>query len=415
MSLVEEIRKSTRKVTKKWTQARKAEERGRSRACRNYIYADRVSFSDVAAQIIPEAYQHASGDGRYPVAKRQLFYACRERFRRATGNTLDYGYFSQTLLVQYLNRHPDDVADWKITADPRGTLILPHLAETIPAGTLAIENYLREHVWHPDPISLSEIDVPSLTRWPGRSPCERYQAVMYIEKEGFTPLLQAAGIANRYNLAILSCKGQSVVAARKFIDHVCHEDGVPLLAVHDCDKAGFEIAQRLTSVSDWAREQDRITYEFQHTIVWQDLGLKLDDAERFDLAEEQVTFKGRFAPDSICTDAEKAFLRSGRRIELNAFTSPQFIEWLEQMLAAAGIQEGWIPPDDELLTRAYRRAMVVNRLQAILDEERDKAVRQAESAPVEGLREQLRQRAKRHPERSWDQHLSELARDRCEI
>jgi len=36
--------------------------------------------------------------------------------------------------------------------------------------------------------------------------------------------------------------------------------------------------------------------------------------------------------DSIATPAEREFLQGGRRVELNAFTSPQFIEWIERKL-----------------------------------------------------------------------------------
>src|SRR5262249_12139298 len=59
----------TEAVTKKWTKQRKAEERGRSRATRVYVYSSRVSFSDVAHKILPGAYQHASGGGRFTVSK----------------------------------------------------------------------------------------------------------------------------------------------------------------------------------------------------------------------------------------------------------------------------------------------------------------------------------------------------------
>jgi hypothetical protein len=134
-------------------------------------------------------------------------------------------------------------------------------------------------------------------------------------------------------LAILSCKGQSVVAARRFVDEVCRVGGgVPLFVVHDLDKAGFEISQRLTSVSDWAEEYDRVTYQFRHDINVTDLGLRLSDVEQYGLTGERCKFKGDFASDSICTHEEKEFLLSDRRVELNEFTSPQFIEWLEAKL-----------------------------------------------------------------------------------
>ncbi len=61
----------TKSVTKEWTKQRKAEERGRrSRYSRAYIYSDRVSFTDVAHAIRPDASAHASGNGQYTVSKR---------------------------------------------------------------------------------------------------------------------------------------------------------------------------------------------------------------------------------------------------------------------------------------------------------------------------------------------------------
>ncbi len=93
-----------------------------------------------------------------------------------------------------------------------------------------------------------DFDLELPTEWPSLRHGQRYQAVLYIEKEGFEPLLAEAGIAERFDLAILSCKGQSVVAARRFVDEVCGiGGGVPLLVVHDFDKYGFEISQRLTA------------------------------------------------------------------------------------------------------------------------------------------------------------------------
>ncbi len=135
----------TKSVTKKWTKQRLSEERGnRSRGSRAYVYSSRVNFTDITRIILPGAYLHASGDGQFTLGKRQLYYACRESFKERTGRELDYDYFSQTLLVQYMNRHPE-TADWKITADPRGTLTIPNAAYDvkIPCGTIQIDEYLK--------------------------------------------------------------------------------------------------------------------------------------------------------------------------------------------------------------------------------------------------------------------------------
>jgi hypothetical protein len=404
----EDILGVTKQVTKEWTKQRKAEERGRSRRTRMYIYSDRVNFTEVADAILPKAYRHASGGGKYTVSKRQLYYASREAFAEATGRPLDYAYFAGTLLVQYQNRHP--AMGWKITADPRGTLTLPNTryGANVPCGTIPIDNYLAGGSRAVEPFA----DVKNLkapVEWPSRAPHQRYQAVLYIEKEGFGPLLEEAQIAERFDLAILSCKGMSVVAARKFVDHVCYEGGgVPLLVAHDFDKSGFEIAQRLVSVSDHAEEADRVTYHFRHDIQMIDVGLRLADVGKYELEDEECDFKGHFPADSLATKDEQQYLRSGRRVELNAFTSPQFIEWVETKLTENGIAERLIP-DDAVLAKAWKRAVAVAHLNLAVAKARKRAVAEAEKAPVpDGLREQVR-KAMRDKPAAWDRALYKMA------
>ncbi len=398
----------TKSVTKKWTKQRKAEERGRlSRSHRQYVYSDRVNFTEVADDILPSAYAHASGDGRYTVSKRQLYYACREQFRERTDRELEYSYFANTLLVQYMNRHPD-TESWKVTADPRGTLRIPNAGheERIPCGTIQIGNHLREAGREVHPLDLDDVGVR--IEWPSLAAGKRYQGVMYIEKEGFDPIINEAQISERFDLAILSCKGQSVVAARRFVDEVCRVDGgVPLFVVHDFDKSGFEISQRLTRVSEWAEANDRVAYEFQNEINVTDLGLRLEDVEEYELADEQCEFKGYFASDSICTDAEKEFLLSGRRVELNAFTSPQFIECLESKLTEHLHGERLIP-DEEVLEDAYRRALAVAELNHAIAGIRETAIENAKAAIVpKTLRRQLKKMMNNSPE-AWDRSLYDM-------
>jgi hypothetical protein len=220
-----DILEATRKVTKEWTKQRKAEERGhRSRQSRGHVYSNRVDFTDVADTILPPGYEHASGGGKYTVSKRTFFYAVRDAFKLKTGRELKSGYFAGTLLVQFMNRHPDETAAWKVTADPRGALVIPNCAyvKRVPCGTIQIDNHLREEFREEEPFN---IDAGLDIQWPSAAHGQRYQAVLYIEKEGFEPLFQEARIAERFDLAVLSCKGQSVVAARKYVDHVCRRDG----------------------------------------------------------------------------------------------------------------------------------------------------------------------------------------------
>jgi len=402
-----DILKATSAVTKKWTKARKAEERGsRSRGSRGYIYSDRVNFTEILDSILPAGYLHASGNGEYTVSNRNFYYAVREQLQQATGRPLTQKYFCNTLLRRYMNQNPETYS-WKVTADARGTFIIPNTAaETrIPCGTLQIDGHMDEAGKEIDSF---DVVIELEKQWPSLAGGQRYQAVLYIEKEGFDPMLTEARIAERFDLAILSGKGQSVKADRKLVDHVCRVNGgVPLYIVHDFDKSGFEISQRLTTVSDWAEETDTVLYRFKNEINVTDLGLRLADAEKYELLSEEVEFEGHFASDSICSEAEKAFLRSGRRVELNAFTAPQFIEWIEDKLTEQGLNMRLIP-DDEILAKAYRRAMITARLNAAIDEALEEAKQEAKGATVpKSLKRQLR-KAMKDSDDAWDLMLYDM-------
>lgn len=405
------IKSITEKVTKEWTRQRKAEERGRrSRLSRKHVYSDRVNFTEVAEEILPEGYMHASGDGRYTVDNRQLFYAVRDRFLELTGREITADYLTQCVLVRYMNQHPEETASWKITASPRGTLTIPNCQSDvrIPCGTIAIEEHLRDAGRPCDPFDeLANIGVA--VQWPSVAEGQRYQAVLYIEKEGFDPQLREARIADRFDLAIISCKGQSVTAARMYVDQVCRmAGGVPLFVAHDFDKYGFEISQRLTTISEWAEENDLVKYRFKNPINVTDLGLRLADIEKYSLKSEQCTFKGKFPSDTIATPEEQEFLMSDRRVELNAFTAPQFIEWLEMKLST--YLPGRLIPSDAILEDAYRRALVVARVNRSIADARGAAIDYARSAVIPpNLRQQLK-RTLDGNSRAWDSAIFELAR-----
>lgn len=413
MSVSDDVTRLLTQCLKKHTKQRKAEERSaRAFYNREYVYSDRVNFTDVARRILPPAYQHASGGGIYPVSYRQLYYAAREEFRKATGREITYERF-KTVVVGFINTTPKLTDEWRLTADPRGTLLIPNtFKETrVPCGTAEIDHHLDDIQHDPD---TGPQFVPE--QWPSTAPGQRYRAVLYIEKEGFEPLMRQARIAERFEIAVLSCKGHSVVAARKFVDHVCRVNGgVPLFIVHDLDVFGFCIGARLTSVSLEAEEQNRVAYRFANDIDATDLGLRLVDAQRYGLADEKCKRPNKGLPGDLgCTDEEETFLLSGRRIELNAFTAPQFIEWLEGKLRDNGITERMLPAD-AVLEQAYRRAIVTARTNAAVEAIHAEAVEEAEAAKLPPkLTQKVREAMARHDE-PWDIALHRIVSGRLKI
>lgn len=380
--LLTDLLAATTSTTAKWTKQRKAEERGSRRDRTDAFQETKVDFTLVMGEILPDAYLHASGGGVFPAANRQIYYAARDRFEELTDRAITQQYLCQTLLPRFMNENPELTRDWKVTADARGKLIIPNTTSApVPCGTLEIDQYLRSHVFHhesTDPTDDGTFEFS--TRWPGCTPGERYQAVMYIEKEGFEPLLTHARIADRFNIAIVSCKGQSVVAARRYVDVVCGGRKIPLLTVHDFDLHGFVIASRLTTESDEQLEKGTCKYHFEHQFASIDIGLRLADVEEYGLPHEKFKPKNAIQIDAKkqrvfgMTDAEVKFLTErrrdddfkNRRVELNAFTSPQFIEWIEKKLRQHGVHEHWMPAE-HILVEQYKRATLIARLQRAVD------------------------------------------------
>ena len=121
------------------------------------------------------------------------------------------------------------------------------------------------------------------------------------------PLMKAAKIGERFDLAITSSKGMSVTAARELIDHVCGKLGLPLYLLRDFDIAAFSIAKTLTASSR--------RYRFRHrmnTIV--DMGLRFADVAAEGLGRAQPVVKTRTrmrcAADSPSTERPRRRLRS---------------------------------------------------------------------------------------------------------
>jgi hypothetical protein len=105
------------------------------------------------------------------------------------------------------------------------------------------------------------------------------------------------------------------------------------------------------------------------------------------------------------SEAEIAFmfrdfdrLRSTRRVELNAMTSPQFIAFLERKLKEAGVRK--IVPEQELLAEVYTEMQRGRRLQEAVDDLEDEIDDEDFKAPKD-LQRRVAALLKRHPEMTW--------------
>lgn len=228
----------------------------------------------------------------------------------------------------------------------------------------------------------------------------RFGGVLCIEKEGFQSLLEQADIARRYDLAILANKGQSTIAARRLVDQL----NVPLLLLHDFDEYGFSIA---ASIQNNSRR-----YTYENDIQVFDLGVRLSDVQEWDLQDERVPVRNVDATREKlqrdgATPEEIEFLCSGRRVELNAFTAPDFIAWLEQKIEATGIKR--IMPPRSTLATAYRRAAQIAIVNKELQNLIDVAGAAAKKLKVpKDLQQQIEAIQDAHPEKAWDQAIADI-------
>ena len=106
-NIANDILDAVETATSKWTRQKKSEERHpgniRYRASR-MTREPRTTQKEAAWEVMKEAYLAASGGPRQlPAKARQIYYQARPKIMALTENKeLQYGYFSQTLLPDYI-------------------------------------------------------------------------------------------------------------------------------------------------------------------------------------------------------------------------------------------------------------------------------------------------------------------------
>jgi hypothetical protein len=371
------LERMVKQVTQRWTDAQmRAYRSARADAravdeLRRHERAQYPSVKEVAYELMPKAYQGASGQGRYVAHARQMMYVVRpEILARIHPDKVLKGfkaqYFTQTLVPDFMWAYPDLTDDWDVVFDERGHFREPHRQNgrerIIGLGTLNVRNYITS--WTSElPEKIRNIFLPFDLETSG--PAHRYHNVLFVEKEGFDELLQQAQIAERFDIAPMSTKGMSNTAARRLVDELSVL-GVTIYVLHDLDKSGFSILKTLRT--------DTRRYRFRATPKVIDLGLTLADVNAMGLQSEPQNYRQAADPKlelAKCgaTPDEQAYLVSGerqrnpstgkyywpgKRVELNAMTSDTFVDWLERRLTEHGVTK--VIPTPDILTKTYQLA-----------------------------------------------------------
>jgi hypothetical protein len=331
-------------------------------------------------QVIEEAYAEVSDNGTLPANARQMMYAVR---RRVLAMGLEWykqsKSFTGNVLPDYVRDH---APDWNIVYDARGHLVEPYDGEQVSLGTLDARDYIDG--WE---TTLGDLrpKIEATIQFKTAEPEMRYAAVLFIEKEGFDPLIQAADIRNRYGIATMSTKGLPVTAARELVDRFTERE-VPVFVLRDFDIAGFNIAKTLTT------DNRRHTYDTEPLVY--DLGLRLADALEMGLEDEDFAIKQNVHPrDNLeqggATEDEIEYLVReqkgkhwhGKRIELNAMTSRQFIDFLETKLEEHGIEP--VVADTATLGLVWQQEQLRRRVEAAVLEAAAKVTNEVEAPPAD--------------------------------
>jgi hypothetical protein len=229
-------------------------------------------------------------------------------------------------------------------------------------------------------------------------PSGNIAGVLFCEKEGFKPLFKAVGLADRYDLMIISTKGQSVVAARRLIDRICGRYGLPLFPLVDFDLAGFAIRATL--------QRDTRRYQFSHAFEVVDLGLRLEDIDGLErepaaaTKTDEETVRRQLAENGATPEEIEILI--DERVELNAMTSDALVDMIEIKLGAYGLKK--VIPDDDVLAETYRAFHRSNQLRAKFEEIEDE-FEETEVAVPKALRRRIAKLLKEHPDLRWDDAL----------
>jgi hypothetical protein len=274
---------------------------------------------DFIFEYIPEAAEHTGG-GMY-FGQRNLFYTLRKMWEN-TGDKreLQWGTFQQYVTDYEL----ENGAIPLMTRDNRGAIYHPHDGTEIPLGTLSVDHYTR-----PEWI---------------------FNKMLFVEKEGFFEAMKQAHWPETNDCVLISSKGNATRAAKDVIDLIA-ETGEPVTvyAVHDADAYGTVIYEKLQEATK-ARPARKIE------IV--NIGLEPWTAVIMGLSPEKTAIKEKTAP---VADYVREYDRDhgthwvkwlqSYRIEINQFTTPQFIQYVDDQIAKYGDPGKVIPPDVVIQTK----------------------------------------------------------------
>jgi hypothetical protein len=343
------------------------------------------SQKDVVLDNLEEVIAAVSGEEGYRFNSRQLFYALRPIVMEETGEELKIGNFTG-IITDYEGENGEIEGMYR---EPRGSITHPHRNETITLGTLMVEDYKR----------------PEWT----------FNKLVYIEKEGANEALKEVRWGERHDCAVMSSKGFSTRAAKDLIDKLVeHDEPVEVFCVHDADAYGTMIYQTLQEATK-ARGARKIKITNIGLEPWEavEMGLEVETVEegkRRKAVAEYVLER-----DNDESEDWEEWLQINR-VELNAMTTPQFIEWLDEKMATFGSGKLIPPPnvlEQELADRIKSkvRSAITERIlrEAKIDDQVADAIAAVTKPDAANLEKKIKALFKREHDREWRDAIEAVA------
>lgn len=371
-----------------------------------------LTLIDAADICMEDAYNKVSNNGQYWANARQLMYAARPRMLEITGqSSFADSYFTQDLLPHFLQANPELTAHWKVAYDKRGSVIQPHTGQAVGLGTVEIDR-LTNHA------TLKPMSKLSSFRYSNAAPERRFSGVLFVEKEGFNQAIEESGLLERYDIALASTKGNSVVALRVLIDEmVSRNPDFKVFTMTDFDISGTSIKTTLT-------KDNELRYVFKNDIQTIPICVTWDQAKALDErglsepvsfakpkgktdaeAEEASLAKFQFlvGQNGLDPEAARFLIYTQRRVEINAMTTGEILELIDD---AFKIHAQKVLPDQHHLEGAWKEQLLSAHLEKIEAQLRDKLTLQK---MPENLMAQVEEILEEDPMKSWDQAVREVA------
>ena len=290
-------------------------------------------------------------------------------------------------------------------------MIQPHTGQSVGLGTVEIDR-LTNHV------ALKPMSKLSSFRYSNASPERRFSGVLFVEKEGFNEAIEESGLLERYDIALASTKGNSVVALRVLLDEmVTRNPDFKVFTMTDFDISGTSIKTTLT-------KDNELRYVFKNDIRTIPICVTWDHAKALHergLSEpvkfpkpkgktnkeidDAIAAKFRFLvrENDVEQEGARFLMYKKRRVAINAMTTGEILDLIEGAFKQHAIK---VLPDQHHLEGAWKEQLLSAHLEKVEAQIRDELTLQE---MPENLMADVEAILKEDPSQSWDQAVREVA------